>query len=163
MACSLSCGDVAAPGRSDDVALLQITDYTSTFVTTFTGCFVRLRFKTSGESTNADVTIDEDNIDISVLGRRSIPAGGTSLMNVAPGFATYTRVEIDLEDNCGTSSSLNITNTHGRFRRACSRPALDRYLLEFGLRALRWWWQRPGAHRLLWPVSNKSTYIDTCS
>jgi hypothetical protein len=115
MACSLSCGDVAAPGTAGDVVLLQITDYTATSVTTFTGCFVRLRFKTLGESTNADVTIDEDNLDISVLGRRSIPAGGTSLMNVAPGFATYTRVEIDLEDDCGTSSSLNITNTHGSF------------------------------------------------
>ncbi len=123
---SLSCGGyVDQVYTAGDVVLLKIANFDSTAVSSFIACPVRIRFKTMGEATNADVTIDEDNLDISGLGRRTIPGSGTPLMSVTPDKDTYTRVEMDLEDSCGASSSLTITNTHGTF------TSVDRITLVF--------------------------------
>lgn len=115
LGCSGSSG--TGTGISDDIVTLKLASYSATYVSDFTACFLRVRLKTAGESTNADVTIDEDNIDISSLGRRTIPAEGANLKNIAVDLNTYTRVEIDLEDDCGSSTlgALSITNTHGQF------------------------------------------------
>lgn len=78
-------------------------------------CFKRLRFKTASESTNADPSLDEDNIDLS-LGEVTITPAGSSLTSVTVPEGTYTRVEFDLESNCGSGQSIEVTNSHGTFK-----------------------------------------------
>ncbi|MEZ4873404.1 MAG: hypothetical protein R2827_14435 [Bdellovibrionales bacterium] len=86
-------------------------------VTSLTMCFKRLRFKTEGESTDADPSTDSDNIDLS-LGEITLSATGTNLGLVSVPYGTYSRVEFDLEKDCVdtiTSNSVEVTNGNGSF------------------------------------------------
>lgn len=76
-------------------------------VQALTMCFKRLRFKQSA----AD---GDDNIDLE-LGEVTLLPGGTSLTAVEIPAGTYTRIEFDLEDGCGTSRSLLVQNDNGTF------------------------------------------------
>lgn len=77
-------------------------------------CFKRIRFKMSGESTNADPTQDSDNLDF-YLGEVSISSLGTNLEDISLPSGTYSRVELDLEDKCPSGKSVQLTNSNGSF------------------------------------------------
>ncbi len=80
-------------------------------------CFKRVRFKTAGEATGADPSVDEDNIDFSP-GEVSIATTSTELGDVTVPAGTYERIEFDLEKDCpgGVSGkSISFTNASGSF------------------------------------------------
>lgn len=70
-------------------------------------CVKRLRFRKSDG-------IGEENIDLN-LGVLRINGGAQELDRIELSAGTYTRVELDLQDRCGTSSSLSIHNDQGSF------------------------------------------------
>jgi hypothetical protein len=72
-------------------------------------CFKRLRFKQEGEETSANPADDPDNVDLK-LGLVTLDAAGTGLSTVNVANGTYTRIEFDLEDGCGTGYSLQVNN-----------------------------------------------------
>lgn len=77
-------------------------------------CFKRLRFKQDGENTNVDPTVDSDNIDFEP-GELTIDEMGTYLGEVQLPVGSYSRVEFDLEDNCSSGKSVQVTNANGPF------------------------------------------------
>lgn len=83
-------------------------------VSSLTFCFKRLRFKKEGESTNGDTTTDEDNIDLN-LGEINISPSGTDLTSVSIPAGEYTRIEFDLEKDCVSQKSIQLTNSNGSF------------------------------------------------
>ncbi|MCH2534912.1 MAG: hypothetical protein MK008_10765 [Bdellovibrionales bacterium] len=83
-------------------------------VSSLTFCFKRLRFKKEGESTNGDTSSDEDNIDLN-LGEVIISPSGTDLTSVTIPAGEYSRVEFDLEKDCLSQKSLQVTNSNGSF------------------------------------------------
>lgn len=70
-------------------------------------CFKRLRLKTVEDIEDSNTAADgEDNIDIA-LGEVSLSATGESVLgNVVVPTGDYRRIEVDLEDTCGTGHSL---------------------------------------------------------
>lgn len=76
-------------------------------------CFKRLRFKIDQQET-IDKENSSDNIDFAI-GEVTLANGGTTLATVTVPAAAYKRVEFDLEDDCGTGSSLKVTNDHGTY------------------------------------------------
>lgn len=99
---------------------LKLSSYTSTqsietqAVSSLTFCFKRLRFKQEGETTNSDSSTDEDNIDLN-LGEVTISPSGTNLTSVSIPSGVYTRVEFDLEKDCSSQKSIQVTNDSGSF------------------------------------------------
>ena len=68
-------------------------------------CFKRLRFKQASGDSNVDLA----------LGEVTLSPSGTQLASVAVPAGTYTRIELDLEDGCGSGESLSVTNGNGSF------------------------------------------------
>jgi hypothetical protein len=92
--------DPSAKARTQNVGAQSVSNLTM--------CFKRLRLK-------FDVSgMLEDNIDLT-LGELTIDSTGTDLGTVSIPQGTYTRIEFDLDDACGTGKSLNITNAQGTF------------------------------------------------
>lgn len=87
-------------------------------------CFKRLRFKTAGETTNSNPDLDEDNIDFSI-GDKSIISTGGALGDIRVPNGTYTRIEIDLANQCGNGYSVLVTNGSGTF------STVDRISIKF--------------------------------
>ena len=83
-------------------------------VSSLTLCFKRLRFKLDGESTDSDTSLDEDNIDLE-LGEVNITGSTQELTSVEIPAGTYKRVEFDLEDDCTSGKSIQVTNGSGSF------------------------------------------------
>jgi hypothetical protein len=83
-------------------------------VSSLTYCFKRLRFKLDGETTDADPSVDEDNVDLD-LGEVTITGSEQDLVAVEVPPGTYKRVEFDLEDHCTSGKSLQVTNGSGSF------------------------------------------------
>ncbi|WP_374075615.1 hypothetical protein [Bdellovibrio bacteriovorus] len=76
-------------------------------------CFKRLRFKMADEGTAAPETA-EDNIDFPI-GEVTITSAGASLGTISLPPGTYKRVEFDLESDCASGKSLQLTNNNGSF------------------------------------------------
>lgn len=74
-------------------------------------CFKRLRFKQTGETSAADPTTDEDNVDFSI-GQVTLKGDGTLLGSVEVPEGTYVRIEFDLEKDCNDTiaPSVSVTN-----------------------------------------------------
>ena len=68
-------------------------------------CFKRLRFKQASGDSNVDLA----------LGEVTLSPSGTELANVSVPAGTYTRIELDLDDECGSGQSLSVTNGNGSF------------------------------------------------
>lgn len=77
-------------------------------------CFKRVRFKQLGEPTNSDPTIDVDNIDFEI-GEKVITSIGDTLGEARVPAGQYSRVEFDLDNNCGNGYSVYINNSNGIF------------------------------------------------
>lgn len=77
-------------------------------------CFKRLRFKMAGEVTNADPTVDSDNIDFN-LGEIDVSAGSTALGTVQLPDGNYKRIEFDLENSCASGKSIQLSNSSGSY------------------------------------------------
>jgi len=99
---------------SSSLALTKTSDVTPLTVSSLTMCFKRLRFKIENEATNPDPTQDEDNIDF-YLGDVTISNLGTNLNSIRLPIGTYKRVEFDLDDDCPSGKSVQLTNSSGSF------------------------------------------------
>ncbi|MEK6579079.1 MAG: hypothetical protein AABZ55_07610 [Bdellovibrionota bacterium] len=85
-------------------------------VNSVTFCFKRIRFKTQSVD-SSDPANDPSNIDFAV-GAIALSTAGTSLGSVSIPINTYSRVEFDLEDNCGLGYSVSVANSNGTFTTA---------------------------------------------
>lgn len=101
-------------GSFNATAVAQKTGVSAMAVNSLKFCFKRVRFKMSGETTNPDPTIDEDNIDFD-LGEVTISSLGTNLQSISLPLGTYERVEFDLEDDCASNKSVQLDNANGSF------------------------------------------------
>lgn len=74
-------------------------------------CFKRLRFKQEGETTS-DAATDADNQDFTPGdgGQVTLDPTGTALAAIELPKGIYKRVEFDLEDECGSGLSVQVTN-----------------------------------------------------
>ena len=77
-------------------------------------CFKRLRFKTEGEETDSDPTLDDDNVDFAV-GEVSLTGAATPLGDISIPAGTYTRIEFDLEKDCN-GYSVYVDNDNGTYQ-----------------------------------------------
>lgn len=98
----------------NSTAAAQKTDFEAMAMTSLKFCFKRIRFKIDGETTNPDPTQDSDNIDF-YLGEVNISSLGTNLTSLSIPYGTYKRVEFDLEDDCPSGKSIQLTNSNGSF------------------------------------------------
>jgi hypothetical protein len=120
-----SCGGGTATGNP--LITLRFDTYTASrgfgvpFVTSsyatvssLTLCFKRLRFKADDDDVTTDPENDDDNADFEI-GEITVSSTGTSLgaINVLNG--TYERIEFDLEDDCASGKSMQLTNSSGSF------------------------------------------------
>lgn len=87
-------------------------------VTSLNFCFKRLRFKVDQQATS-NIETDSNNIDFA-LGEVSLSSGGTTLGEVQLAPGTYRRVEFDLDKDCASGKSIQVTNSHGSFSTASS-------------------------------------------
>lgn len=83
-------------------------------VSSATFCFKRLRFKTENEGTSSNPSQDSDNLDFAI-GEITISPSGTALGSVQLPKGTYTRIEFDLEKDCTSAKSVQVSNTSGNF------------------------------------------------
>lgn len=79
-------------------------------VSSVTFCFKRVRFKLKDANTS-DPENDSDNQDFSV-GAITVSPGGTTLGSITLPEGTYRRVEFDLENNCGSGTSVQLSNSN---------------------------------------------------
>jgi hypothetical protein len=93
---------------------LKASDITPQAVSSLTMCFKRLRFKLENEVTNPDPSQDEDNVDF-YLGDVAISNLGTTLDAIHLPKGTYKRVEFDLDNDCPSGKSVQLTNSNGSF------------------------------------------------
>lgn len=84
-------------------------------ISSLTLCFKRLRFKMQGENTAGNPELDEDNIDFEV-GEVSITPAGSTLGSVSLPAGTYTRIELDFENQCASGQSIRVANSSGAFQ-----------------------------------------------
>ncbi|HEX4925913.1 MAG TPA: hypothetical protein VFV50_17605 [Bdellovibrionales bacterium] len=70
-------------------------------------CFERLRFEAKDGSTQGDVTLQ--------LGEVTLNPAGTVLADVVPPTGEYERIRLDLDDDCPSDKSLQVTNAFGTF------------------------------------------------
>jgi hypothetical protein len=82
-------------------------------VTTLKMCFKRLRIKPVDED-SADPAADSANVDFE-LGEVTVSNAGTSLGTISVPEGEYRRIEFDLESNCASGKSLQLTNANGTF------------------------------------------------
>jgi hypothetical protein len=109
---------------NSSLAVQKVSDVGASTVSNLTMCFKRLRFKTASETTNPDPTQDSDNIDF-YLGDVSISSLGTNLEDVHLPAGTYERIEFDLDDDCPSGKSVQLTNSHGTY------STTDRMTIKF--------------------------------
>ncbi|MCB0357743.1 MAG: hypothetical protein KDD40_12075, partial [Bdellovibrionales bacterium] len=76
-------------------------------------CFKRLRFKLDDVDTT-DPSLDNDNVDFD-LGEVTLSSTGTYLGEVVIPAGTYKRIEFDLESDCVSGNSLELTNDNGSY------------------------------------------------
>ncbi|WP_413288466.1 hypothetical protein [Bdellovibrio sp. HCB337] len=99
----------------NSTAVAQKTEFqTMALMSSLKFCFKRVRFKLDGETTNPDPTQDSDNVDF-YLGEVNISSLGTTLKSISIPHGTYKRVEFDLEDDCSSGKSIQLTNSQGNF------------------------------------------------
>lgn len=79
-------------------------------VSSLTMCFKRLRFKTDSN----DTSTTSGNVDITP-GEITISSTGTDLVTVSVPSETYRRVEFDLNSDCASGKSVQLTNGSGAF------------------------------------------------
>jgi len=79
-------------------------------VSSVTFCFKRVRFKANSVD-SADPANDASNVDFEI-GQVTLSPSGTTLGSVSIPKGTYSRVEFDLEDNCGTATSVQVSNSN---------------------------------------------------
>ncbi|WII73726.1 hypothetical protein QJS83_07535 [Bdellovibrio sp. 22V] len=82
-------------------------------VTSLKMCFKRLRFKLADENTTSPET-NEDNVDFAI-GEVTISSSGASLGTVSVPPGTYKRIEFDLDSDCASGKSIQLTNGNGSF------------------------------------------------
>lgn len=93
----------------------KTSDIEAQAVTSLKMCFKRLRFKIANEATNPDPEQDEDNIDF-YLGDVTISSLGTNLDSINLPRGIYKAIEFDLNDDCPSGYSLQVTNGTGTYR-----------------------------------------------
>ena len=76
-------------------------------------CFKRLRFKIDQQATT-DKDNSPDNIDFAI-GEVTVSETGATLGTVDVPAGNYRRVEFDLDNDCDTGYSIQVTNSHGTF------------------------------------------------
>ncbi len=101
------------PNHKSLLGQLFAIESSNAAVSNLTACFKRLRFKKLHEDDTEPETI-EDSIDFS-LGEVDIDGAGTFLGNVSVPVDIYSRVEFDLESDCASGHSLQLTNSNGSF------------------------------------------------
>jgi len=82
-------------------------------VSSVTLCFKRLRFKTENQGTS-DPTQNSDNIEFQI-GEVTLSPSGSKLGSVQLPKGTYKRIEFDLEKECSSGKSIQVSNTSGNF------------------------------------------------
>lgn len=76
-------------------------------------CFKRLRIKADDVDSAAPAT-DASNRDF-LIGEVNIGTGGAALGMVSVPKGTYRRIEFDLDTNCPSGKSIQLTNANGSF------------------------------------------------
>lgn len=100
--------DLKISSYNSTMSQKALTTVTTLSVSSLKFCFKRLRFKQT-----ADATVSE-NQDF-YLGEVTISNLGTDLTGVEIPVGTYSRIEFDLEPNCPSGKSIELTNSNGSF------------------------------------------------
>ena len=114
----LGCAKDSGTSTGNPLVALKFDSFTSTLalktgdvgtqaVSSLKLCFKRLRFRMV-------TTTAEDELDF-YLGDVTISNLGTDLGSINLPVGTYDRVEFDLDDDCPSGKSIQLTNTSGSF------------------------------------------------